>query len=233
MSRRSSKEIDGVAVIRPQSQRQVWYSQMNSPARSTAQARGSAAMVVLHGCRADASMDFPATPFYRKPIDVTLSSTDPAEMMRFPTMPRKCCLGNGKTSFEAQYRKPLGGVFRVGGSLGEISEYSFQRRTARSPEKFMLGKTLVQTTTDSIASTSSGATIKKKFRRHHAAHKALEEVNSFDPGSIYTPAAVAADSLRQGGHRVICCLRVCFSLPGVWFQISLDFRISTAVQSSI
>lgn len=52
-------------------------------ARSNAQMRDSAAMVVLPGGRADVSMDLSRISSYRKPIKVTPSSTKSADI-QFP-----------------------------------------------------------------------------------------------------------------------------------------------------
>lgn len=49
---------------------------------------------------------------------------------------------------------------------------------------------------------SSGA-ISREVRRHNAAHKASDKDKLFDPGSVYSPAAVAAASLGEGGNLVI------------------------------
>ena len=59
MSRCSRKDHDGVTVVRPQNQRQLFQGQMKSPACLTPQARDSAAMVLSPGRWADVSMDVP------------------------------------------------------------------------------------------------------------------------------------------------------------------------------
>ena len=91
--------------------------------------------VVPPGRRVDASMDLSPLRFYRKPIEVTISSANSAEM-RFPTTtnvganvggfrPTDGSEGHGGDSFDARYREHLGDITRVvdldydeGGSLG-------------------------------------------------------------------------------------------------------------------
>lgn len=65
MSICNRKDLGEETTVRPKLHRQVYHGQMKSPARSTAQARDSAAIAVSSGSRADVSMDLPSTCFYR------------------------------------------------------------------------------------------------------------------------------------------------------------------------
>lgn len=112
--------------------------------------------------------------------------------------------GHGLASFGAQGQESVGGISRVE-DLDYGEDSSLGEQSGCSP---LYG---TKTAADSIASTSSGAKI-EDIRRREAVCHVLNEINPFDPESVYSLATVAAVLLGEGGDRVTCCLRVCFSV---------------------